>query len=145
MLNTVLIDAGPLIALFDKDDRYHEKIKSFIRGKSYLFITTTAVITEVSYMLNFDIRAQSDFFNWILNKGVILRDIGPADISRVIGLIKRYADLPMDFADATLVIAAEKTGIKSIISIDADFDIYRLPGKEWIKNLFPRDRRPQAF
>jgi len=42
----------------------------------------------------------------------------------------------MDFADATLVVAAEKTGIKKIISIDADFDIYRLPGKVKIKNLF---------
>ena len=42
----------------------------------------------------------------------------------------------MDFADATLVIAAEKTGIKKIISIDSDFDVYRLPGKVKIENIF---------
>jgi predicted nucleic acid-binding protein len=42
----------------------------------------------------------------------------------------------MDFADATLVVAAEKTGIRSIISIDSDFDIYRLPGKMHIQNVF---------
>jgi predicted nucleic acid-binding protein len=42
----------------------------------------------------------------------------------------------MDFADATLVIVAEKTGIRKIISIDSDFDIYRLPGKIKIENVF---------
>ena len=42
----------------------------------------------------------------------------------------------MDFADATLVIAAEKTGIRKIISIDTDFDIYRLPNKVQIENVF---------
>jgi predicted nucleic acid-binding protein len=42
----------------------------------------------------------------------------------------------MDFADATLVVTAEKTGIKEIISLDKDFDIYRLPGKEKIRNVY---------
>ena len=51
-------------------------------------------------------------------------------------LIKKYGDRPMDFADATLMIAAEETGIREIISIDADFDIYRLFGKMKLKNIF---------
>jgi predicted nucleic acid-binding protein len=42
----------------------------------------------------------------------------------------------MDFADATLVITAEKTSIREIISLDRDFDIYRLPGKEHIRNVY---------
>jgi len=41
----------------------------------------------------------------------------------------------MDFADATLVIIAERTGIRNILSLDSDFDIYRLPGKVLIKNI----------
>ncbi len=56
----------------------------------------------------------------------------------MIELTKKYRDRPMDFADATLVIAAEKTGIRHIISIDSDFYIYRLPGKVAIKNIFPK-------
>jgi predicted nucleic acid-binding protein len=136
VLNTILIDAGPLIALFDKDDRYHRKIKAFIRGKSWRFVTTAAVITEVSYMLNFNVRAQIDFFEWICNKGIILEEIHQQDMVRVIELTKKNQDRPMDFADATLVLAAEKTGIRSIISIDADFDTCRLPGKVRIKNIF---------
>jgi predicted nucleic acid-binding protein len=51
-------------------------------------------------------------------------------------LTEKYSDLPMDFADATLVVTAEKTGIRQIISLDKDFDIYRLPGRENIRNVF---------
>jgi predicted nucleic acid-binding protein len=55
---------------------------------------------------------------------------------RIAELTKKYSDLPMDFADATLVVAAEKSGIKEIISLDRDFDVYRLPGREKIRNVF---------
>jgi predicted nucleic acid-binding protein len=136
MLNTILIDAGPLIALFDKDDKYHERIKNFLRGKSYQFVSTLAVLTEVCYMLDFSIRAQMDFFEWVNRQGLILHDIPQSDLLRVSALLNQYHDLPMDFADATLVHTAEKRGIGTIISIDSDFDIYRLPGKRMIKNVF---------
>jgi predicted nucleic acid-binding protein len=136
MLNSILIDAGPLIALFDKDDKYNERIISFIKDAKYKFITTTAVVTEVTHMLDFSVDVQIDFFEWIMKEGVILQDISQKDIIRIIALTKKYSDRPMDFADATLVIAAEKTGIKKIISIDSDFDIYRLPGKVLIENIF---------
>jgi predicted nucleic acid-binding protein len=136
MLNTILVDAGPLIALFDKDDKYHKKIKTFIMGKQFKFITTLAVITEVSHMLDFNIMVQISFFEWIMNKGIILFEIRQQDIPRIVELTKKYSDRPMDFADATLIIAAEKTGIKTIMSIDKDFEIYRLPGKVKMKNIF---------
>ncbi|MDR2842502.1 MAG: PIN domain-containing protein [Spirochaetaceae bacterium] len=136
MLNTVLVDAGPLIALFDKDDRYHRQILAFLRQGRYKFVSTVAVLTEVSYMLNFNIDVQVDFYEWVLQKGVVLCDITQSDLPRIIQLTRKYADRPMDFADATLVIAAEKTGLRQIISIDSDFDVYRLPGKEHILNIF---------
>ncbi|WP_010259567.1 type II toxin-antitoxin system VapC family toxin [Treponema primitia] len=139
MLNTILIDAGPLIALFDKDDTYHEPVINFLRGKNYRFISTLAVLTEVCYMLDFSIKAQMDFFEWVNRHGLILHEIPQEDLLQVSSLINQYHDLPMDFADATLVIAAEKRGIRSIISIDSDFDIYRLPGKRMIKNVFTQE------
>ncbi len=138
MINTILIDAGPIIALFDKDDKYHLKIKEFIKNRKFKFVTTTAVITEVSHMLDFNINVQISFLEWIMNEGIILQDILQKDIFRIVELSIKYSDQPMDFADATLVIAAEKTGIREIISIDSDFDIYRLPGKEMIKNIFKK-------
>lgn len=87
-------------------------------------------------MLDFSVNAQINFLQWVMNRGILLEEISQSDIGRIIELTKKYADRPMDFADATLIIAAEKTSIKTIISIDADFDIYRLPGKEKIKNIF---------
>ena len=87
-------------------------------------------------MLNFSIEAQILFFEWIMKEGVLLQEIQQNDIARIVELTKKYRDRPMDYADATLVVAAEKTGIKKIISIDSDFDIYRLPKKVRIENIF---------
>jgi len=136
MLNSILIDAGPLIALFDASEKHHKGIRNFLKDNPYRFVSTLPVFTEVSYMLDFNINAQRDFFEWIMYKGVIISDINQNDIPRIVDLMDKYADLPMDFADATLVITAEKTGIREIISLDGDFDIYRLPGKEKIHNVY---------
>ena len=136
MQNTVLVDAGPLIALFDKDDSYHKSIKGFMLANEFKLITTIAVITETSHMLDFNVQTQIDFLKWINDKGIIIHDIQQKDIQRIIELSTKYSDIPMDFADATLVVAAEQTGIHKIISIDSDFEIYRLPSKERIENIF---------
>jgi len=132
----ILIDAGPFIALFDVNDNMHQKIKDFFVGHNYCYISTLAVFAEVSHMLDFSTKAQHDFYEWVMHKGVIINDINQHDMPRIVELTKKYSDLPMDFADATLVVAAEKSGIREIISLDKDFDIYRLPGKEKIKNVY---------
>jgi len=132
----ILIDAGPFIALFDVDDHHHSKIMDFINKHRYCYISTLAVLTEVSHLLRFSVKAQHDFYEWAMHKGVIISDINQHDLPRIIELTNKYADLPMDFADATLVVTAEKTGIREIISIDKDFDVYRLPGKEKIHNIY---------
>ncbi|WP_045222350.1 type II toxin-antitoxin system VapC family toxin [Desulfonatronum thioautotrophicum] len=140
MPNIILVDAGPLIALFDKDDRYHLKMKEFVRNGKFKFVTTTAVMTEVSHMLDFSAAAQIHFLEWVMREGVILHEIAQGDIARILELTLKYKDLPMYFADATLVVAAERSGIRTIISIDSDFDVYRLPGKERIANIFAKKR-----
>ena len=136
MQDQILIDSGPLIALFDADDNQHEKIKKFISENKFSFISTLAVFTEVFYFLKFSTDVQQDFLKWVTYHGVIISDVNQHDMPRIAELTKKYSDLPMDFADATLVITAEKTGIKNIISLDKDFDIYRLPGREKIKNVY---------
>ena len=140
MLNTVLIDTGPLIALFDRDDKYHTSILEFIKNTNYRFISTTAVLTETMYMLDFNVAVQLSFLEWIMKEGVIIHEIKQSNIKRIIDLTRKYSDRPMDFADATLVIAAEERGIRQIISIDSDFDIYRLYNKMKIENIFAQRR-----
>ena len=138
MLNTVLIDTGPLIALFDRDDKYHTSILEFIKNTNYRFISTPAVLTETMYMLDFNVAVELSFLEWIMKEGVIIHEIKQSNIKRVIDLTRKYSDRPMDFADATLVIAAEERGIRQIISIDSD--IYRLYNKMKIENIFAHRR-----
>ncbi len=138
MHDRILIDSGPLIALFDSSDNHHKAVRMFLYKKQeYRFISTLAVYTEVSHMLDFSTKAQHDFYEWVTYKGIILCDINQHDMPRISELTEKYSDLPMDFADATLVVAAEKTGIRKIISLDKDFNVYRLPAREKIRNVFP--------
>ncbi|WP_461247887.1 type II toxin-antitoxin system VapC family toxin [Treponema sp. R6D11] len=136
MLDSILIDSGPLIALFDSSDRHHRRVCSFLKKNPFRYVSTIAVFTEVSHMLDFNTNVQKDFYEWVMHKGVIISDINQNDMLRLVELTEKYSSLPMDFADATLVITAEKTGIRKIISIDRDFDVYRLPGKERIRNIY---------
>ena len=135
MRNT-LIDAGPIIALFDRSDKYHNRIVNLIKQESFHLISTWPVITEASHMLDFDNRAQISLLEWIYRGGLELTPIDALGIRRIIGLTKKYNDIPMDLADATLIVAAEKLGIREIISIDNDFYIYRTIQKEMITNIF---------
>ena len=135
MKNT-LIDAGPLIALFNKSDKYHEKIKEFIKNYTGLLTTSWPVITEVCHMLDFNINAQIDFLKWIKLGGLKVEDIETEEIDKIIKLSEKYYDIPMDLADATLIVISERLGIKEIITIDSDYYIYRTTEREMLINIF---------
>jgi predicted nucleic acid-binding protein len=87
-------------------------------------------------MLDFSVKAQLGLLQWIHRGGVTMYDIKANGIRRMIELTKKYDDLPMDLADATLVVAAEETGIREIVSIDSNFAVYRTIEKESITNVF---------
>lgn len=135
MQNT-LIDAGPLIALFDKDDQYHQKIELFIHDYKGHLVTTWPVITEVMYMLQFNVNAQIDFLQWLARKAIKIMPLSLDYIERFIELLKKYSDLPMDFADGSLIVVSELLNIKNIITIDSDYYVYRMKDKKYFNNLF---------
>jgi len=129
-MKKTLIDSGPLIALFDRDDRYHKASVEFIKNNRYELITTIASITETLHLLDFSRNAQVDFLNWINAGAVTIEPISADDFLRIRELIVKYADLPMDFADACLVFLGDKLSINQIATVDRDFDVYRLKGKK---------------
>ncbi len=135
MLRT-LIDAGPLIALFDRDDKFHFEIKKFLKSYEGSLATTWPVITEVLHMLDFNVKTQIDFLKWISIGALEVKSINLEDVSRIIELSKKYADIPMDFADASLILVSETDNIKKIISIDSNFYIYRNIRYEYLTNIF---------
>jgi len=134
-MKKILIDSGPLIALFDSSDKYHQKSVEFIKSNRCILITTIASVTETLHLLNFNRRAQIDFIEWIHRGGVEIYNVENYDFCRIKELTEKYKDLPMDFADSCLVLLAEKTGIHNIATIDRDFSIYRINGKNKFKTI----------
>jgi predicted nucleic acid-binding protein len=127
-MKKILIDSGPFIALFDSDDTYHHASVEFIKSNQCELITTIASITETLHLLDFNRQAQIDFLGWVNAGAVSIEAITTNDLLRIKELTIKYADLPMDFADACLVFLGEKLKINEIATIDRDFDIYRLEG-----------------
>jgi len=125
-MNRILMDSGPMIALFDSSDQYHSTAKDFVESSTSELLTSLASVTETMYMLDFNKNAQLDFLEWLLRGAVQIVDIGIDDLDRIKVLLKKYQDLPMDFADACLVYIGEKFNISEVATIDRDFSIYRL-------------------
>lgn len=135
-MKSILIDAGPLIALFDKSDSYHAQSIEFLKNYKGSLLTTWPVVTEASHMLSFSVRTQISFLQWINRGGLHLAEIEFSSISRLIELCNKFKEVPMDLADATLIVASEEHNIKEIATIDSDFYIYRDVRKRYLKNIF---------
>ena len=134
-MQNILIDTGPIIAIFNKNDKYHEKIKNFLKNYQGKLTSTWLVVTEVSHMLDFNIQTQIDFLTWIKLGGLTIEDIEKEDLNRIIELSRKYSDVPMDLSDASLVVLSEKINLKKIITIDSDYYIYRTKSKKMLKNI----------
>jgi predicted nucleic acid-binding protein len=100
-------------------------------------LTSWPVITEAMHMLDFHTQTQLDFLKWIERGAISIAPLDAGSLPRIIQLIEKYADRPMDLADATLLVLAELEDCREIISIDTDFLIYRnVHG--YLQNIFPR-------
>lgn len=135
-MKSILIDAGPIIALFRKNDNYHQKALAFLKNYNGRLITTWPVITEVMHEL-FRPDVQEKLLTWIERGGLEIAYQDQKAVAGLLKLIKKYSDMPMDLADATLMLYAEKTGLNEIATIDSDFYVYRTAKKDYLKNVFP--------
>ncbi|NUQ80997.1 MAG: PIN domain-containing protein [Bacteroidetes bacterium] len=136
MRNSVLVDAGPLIALFDRSDRHHLPVRQLLRDQRFNLVTTWPVVTEASHILRFDVNCQLALLTWIERKGLGILDIGWEDVGVVREMVSKYRNVPMDLADATLVYAAEKYQIMRILTMDSDFHVYRTQLNATLKAIF---------
>ena len=132
-MQSVLVDSGPLIALFDRDDRYHGPVKTFLAKTRLKLVTTWPVLTETCALL--PQAAANDFLEYVCRGGVRVAQLAQDDLSTILALRRKYADLPMDFANASLVAVALRDEVDRIVSVDSDFEVYRLAGKKRFRNL----------
>ena len=134
-MKNIIVDAGPLIALFDKDDKYHNSVIKFLKTFDGQLITSWPVITEVTHLLSFNVNVQIDFLEWLKREAVAIVNLENIHLERIIQLSKKYSDVPMDLADSSLIVIAELTNITDIITIDSDYYIYRTKNKKLLNNI----------
>ncbi len=124
----IIVDTGFWLALIDKKDNYHEIAKQALKKYNEPLITTWCVVTETCYLLltRKGVEAQVTFINSLQKELFTIFNLETHHTARIIELMEKYADLPMDLADASLVILAEHLGHGRIFSVDQrDFNTYR--------------------
>jgi hypothetical protein len=134
----IIVDTGAFIGLFNKNDEYHVSARASFSNISEPLITTYPVVTETCYLLynRLGHHYQINFLISIAKKAFKVFDFQENDILRMTELMERYCDLPMDFADASLVVLAEQLGHGRILTSDRrDFNIYRWNNNQLFKNL----------
>jgi uncharacterized protein len=119
-MTSCLLDTGPLVALLDRSEQDHNRVQSCIaRLRGSRLVTTGAVITEAFYFLS-DVRdGPANLAAFLDASATDVRDAFSAEaLASAVALMNKYADVPMDFPDATLVWIAESSGTDRILTLD---------------------------
>jgi hypothetical protein len=123
----ILMDTGPIVALFDSSDNYHKLCLETLKKVKEPLTTTWPVLTEAFFLLGFSWKAQDNLWEFIQRGGLGLVDLDSRMQERCRQLMAKYKDLPMDLADSSLVAVAETNNIQRVFTLDhKDFAIYRL-------------------
>jgi predicted nucleic acid-binding protein len=130
----VLLDTGPWVAMIDRSEGGHTDCIKWLESFKGEIFSTEAVLTEVLYLLSFSGGAQAAALDFVLKGAVTLVPSSVASLVVAKQLMRKYGDLPMDFADATLVCLAQDLGVRHVVTLDKKgFGVYRLKrGKTFI-------------
>jgi len=135
-----LVDTGAMLALLDRDDRWHQPCREAFENLPLPLATSAAVLAELFHLLA-DPREATAAWEFLRSGAVSVLAIADEDLPDLEALMLRYRDRPMDFADATLVHLAKRESLATIFTIDHDdFETYRIEGRRRFR-IVP-DRRP---
>jgi len=122
-----LVDTSALYALLDENEPFHAQRRAAFGEAPLPLVTTPAVLTELFHFLVRRFRNQEGGWRLLRGGHFEVSPISTADLPALDKLMHRYADRPMDFADATLVHVAEREGLRTILTTDhSDFETYRI-------------------
>ena len=123
----ILVDTGPLVALFDPLDPDHERSREVLRQQRDALCATVPVLTEAFHLLGPASRGSKALRAFFGRRAAELFFLDSDAIARGFELMEQYADQPMDLADASLVVAAERLRTRAVVTLDRrDFDVYRI-------------------
>ncbi len=135
-MRSALLDTGVFVALLDRSERNHQRCVDLLSAFQGQLLTTEPVLTETIYLLGPSVRAQRIGIDFILKGGATLVPQSVASLTRASALMKKYSDIPMDLADATLVVLAEETGIREVLTLDIrGFNVYRTKDRKAFNRL----------
>ena len=122
----ILVDTGPLVALFDPKDADHELCRKTLAKLKGPLMTTVAVLTEAFHLLQPDSLGSKNLCRFVNDRALAVWFLDAAALTRAFALMDTYDDQPMDLADASLVTAAEKLRTRRVFTLDVrDFRTYR--------------------
>lgn len=123
----ILVDTGPLVALFDRRDTRHGRCRRILRAIREPLFTTVPVLTETFHMLSPGSRGADRVRDFVAAGGLAVWFMDRAGLDRAFELMRQYADHPMDLADASLIVAAEALDTRKVFTVDRhDFAAYRI-------------------
>ncbi len=123
----ILVDTGPFVALFDPKDALHERCQGVLKAIREPLSTSVPVLTEAFHMLSPGSYGADRLRDFILKGGLSIWFMDYAGVQRAFELMEQYAEHPMDFADASLIVAAEALKTNKVFTIDRqDFETYRI-------------------
>lgn len=123
----ILVDTGPLVALFDPLDGHHQRCARALENFREPIHTTIPVLTEAFHMLGPGSQGSDRLREFIVGGGMSVWLFGRASLLRAFELMEQYADHPMDLADASLIVAAEALRTRKVFTVDRrDFETYRV-------------------
>lgn len=139
-MRRILVDSGILLSYYQRNEPLHQAVVAFFDQNSAQLISSPICIAEVLWLLGDPgdprvLMAQNHLLGAVSRGGLEAVNLLPEDYGRVAELNERYADLPGDFADLTLVALSERLDVKEILSLDADFDVYRRFRREPFQRL----------
>lgn len=130
-MRRILLDTGPLVSLIDSSEKTHAACSLFAKGFSGQFLTTEPVLTEAFYLLNESFSYQKKIMQFVIEGGVQIIPTSQKALKKSVDLMEKYQDIPMDYADATLVALAEETNLNEIFTLDQrGFNTYRIHQKK---------------
>ncbi len=136
-METFLTDSGPLVALLNHRDEHHEWAREQFKHLSNPLLTCEGAITEAAHMLYIDGLPPWSVLELLERKIIVVRFDLETNLDRVLSLMKKYSDTPMDFVDACLVVMTEEKRDCRLITVDSDFRIYRRFERQTIPLIAP--------
>ena len=134
MANELLLDTGAFVALADRSERRHADCVAVLEGWSGRIVTTEAILTETLHLVGPRWQSQKVCLEFLLRGAFLKVPPSQASLKRVSVLMEKYRDVPMDYADATLVALGEELGTDLVFTLDRrGFSTYRLNQRKSFK------------